>query len=378
MNSLQIKKKKLSLCNYFINFSITKKYFNMKKLLFYLTLIIGFVFTSCSKDDSEGSTTEETVATSITLTASKTNAFQGDEITLVTKTDTGRLVTAASTFYVNGLAISGSSFTVTSAGTVEVYATHVNQNNQTLTSNTVQITVSPAINFNKRVLIEDFTGTWCGYCPRVSHAINLVNQQTNDATVVAIHRGDDPYNFSAASVLEDQIGLAGYPTAMLNRTTGWNYPEPSYVNQVVALTTGSNPRLGLALETTTSGSTSTVNVKVKFGQNYSNLKLVVYVLENNLIYNQENYTSYFGGASVLTNFEHDHVLRGVLSSSILGESIAGSFVLGEEFQKSFTYNIPSNINASNIEYVAVVMNSAGSALNSRKATGTEVQGFEEE
>ena len=241
--------------------------------------------------------------------------------------------------------------------------------------------VNNVINFNKRVLIEDFTGTWCQYCPRVSYAIELVNAQTSDATIVAIHRYNssiDPFNFSGATDLENQIGLSGYPTAMLNRTTEWNYPETATtsISQAVNLTSGVNPKLGVAMETTTSGNTSTVNVKVKFGKNFSNLKLVVYALEDNLIYNQTNSTSYYGGANPIVGFEHDHVLRAVLSSSILGETITGSTNLNDEFSKSFTYNIPANVNASNVRFVAFVIDSSNKALNSREAGPNETQSFE--
>ena len=31
--------------------------------------------------------------------------------------------------------------------------------------------------FKHRVLIEDFTGAWCGWCPRVSHAIELLKEK---------------------------------------------------------------------------------------------------------------------------------------------------------------------------------------------------------
>lgn len=39
--------------------------------------------------------------------------------------------------------------------------------------------------------------------------------QTEFAVPVAIHRGNDPYTFSGASVLENLIGLQGYPDARL-------------------------------------------------------------------------------------------------------------------------------------------------------------------
>ena len=360
------------------------------------TAISGNVYTSATagtfviKATYEGATSQNlnvtfNVApvplTSISVTSNPTSIDAGGVLNFVCLGNNGSSVTATSTFYVNGTAITGSSFTTTTAGTLDIFATHVNSLGETLTSPTIQVVVNNVINFNKRVLIEDFTGTWCQYCPRVSYAIELVNAQTSDATIVAIHRYNssiDPFNFSGATDLEDQIGLSGYPTAMLNRTTEWNYPETATtsISQAVNLTSGVNPKLGVAMETTTSGNTSTVNVKVKFGKNFSNLKLVVYALEDNLIYNQTNSTSYYGGANPIVGFEHDHVLRAVLSSSILGETITGSTNLNDEFSKSFTYNIPANVNASNVRFVAFVIDSSNKALNSREAGPNETQSFE--
>ncbi len=357
------------------------------------TAISGNVYTSATagtfviKATYEGATSQNlnvtfNVApvplTSISITSNPTSIDAGGVLNFVCLGNNGSSVTATSTFYVNGTAITGSSFTTTTAGTLDIFATHVNSLGETLTSPTIQVVVNNVINFNKRVLIEDFTGTWCQFCPRVSYAIELVHAQTSDVVVTAIHRGSDPYNFTGATALENQIGLSGYPTAMLNRNTEWNYPETSTasVSQAVNLTSGVNPKLGVAMETTTSGNTSTVNVKVKFGKNFSNLKLVVYALEDNLIYNQTNSTSYYGGANPIVGFEHDHVLRAVLSSSILGETITGSTNLNDEFSKSFTYNIPANVNASNVRFVAFVIDSSNKALNSREAGPNETQSFE--
>lgn len=314
--------------------------------------------------------------TSITISSNKTSADIGETINFNTIGNNGYNLTANSLFFVNGTQLAQNTYVPTASGVISVYSTHTTQGGTTLTSQTIQITVNNSINFNKRVLIEDFTGTWCGYCPRVAYAIEQVNTQTTDATVVAIHRGNDPYDFSGASALESQIGLTGYPTAMLNRTTEWSYPEPSYVSQAVNLTTGTNPKIGLAMVTSTSGNTSNIEVKVKFGKDFTNLKLVVYALEDNLIYNQTNYTTYYGGTSTISNFEHDHVLRAVLSSSILGEVVTGSTNFNDEFSKTFSYTIPSNVNANNVRFVAFIIDSSNKALNSREAGPNVNQSFE--
>jgi thiol-disulfide isomerase/thioredoxin len=315
--------------------------------------------------------------TSITVTTNPaTSVDKGSVVAFIATGNNGANLTSTSTFFVNGTQITGSTYQTTVAGTLDVYATHTTSTPETFTAPTVQVVVNDITNFNKRVLIEDFTGTWCGYCPRVAQAIDLVDAQTTDAVVVAIHRGNDPYNFAGSAALETQINLTGYPTAMLNRTTTWAYPEPNWVSQAVNLTTGTNPRLGLAMNTSVAGNAATVEVKVKFGKDFSNLKLVVYAVEDNLIHDQTNYTTYFGGGSTISAFEHDNVLRGVVSSDILGEAITGSTLNNTEYTKTFNYTIPGAVNTANVRFVAFVIDSTNKAVNSRAAGANENQAYE--
>ncbi len=315
--------------------------------------------------------------TSITLTSNLLSAMTGDNLAFVVTGNNASVLTATSTIFVDNNAITGNRFTTTTAGTLSVYSTYLTPANVTLTSPTIQITVQQAINFNKRVLIEDYTGTWCQYCPSVSYALEQVHSQTTDAVSVAIHRGSsDPYNFAAASALESMIGLVGYPTGMLNRKTEWTYPETSNIAQAVNLTSGVNPRIGLALNTSLSGSTATVEVNVKFGQNFSNLKLVVYALQDNLVYNQTNSTTYYGGVNPIVNFDYDDVLRAYLTNSILGDAISGATGINDVYTRSFTYTIPSSYVTANIHFAAFVVDSTGKALNVRNASNNESQAFE--
>ena len=258
-------------------------------------------------------------------------------------------------------------------------------NDATEVSRTINVLPTPT-RFNQNVLIEDYTGTWSGYCPRVSHAIDLVNQQTSEAVVVAIHRGStdpnnsfyDPYNFSA-EVLENLINLQGYPTAMLNRTTEWNYPQPNNVDQVIALTSGP-ANVGLALSPSLDGDIMSIDVKVKFGGEFSDseAKLVLYVLEDGLFFDQTNYTSYYGGSSVISNFEHNHVLRASLSN-LTGDLIPeDEYSEDNVYQVNYTMAIPSNISVNeNMTLVAFVTNESNAALNVRVANFGETQIFEE-
>ena len=346
----------------------------MKKLHLLFALLTFGLFLSCSKEDknSGGSSIQ-----SISITANPTEAYVGDNIQFTVRDNNNANITSTAVIYVNASPIVNDFHTTTAAGTLSVYAVYQVSSTVSITSPTIQIPVIQGINFNKRVLIEDYTGTWCQFCPRVSYAISQVRLQTSDAVVVAIHRGNDPYNFSAASVLENMIGLTGYPTGMLNRKTDWTYPENNNVTQVVNLTSGTNPRIGLAMTNSVSGSTASVQVNVKFGKNFSGLKLVVYALEDNLLYNQTNSTSFYGGVNPIVGFNHKDVLRAFLTSSILGDDITGATTVNGVYTRTFNYNL-GNAQASNIHFAAFVVDSAGNTLNSRDASTSVTQTFEVE
>ncbi|SDH03961.1 Omp28-related outer membrane protein [Winogradskyella thalassocola] len=350
----------------------------LKSLFFALTLI----FTGCSGDSSDDSGGGSS-ATSITVTRqSSSDVYVGDAIFFNVITDTGTVVSNSASLSVNGTSISGINYTSQTSGVLNVVATY-----NGLTSETLQVTVLELpTKFVRNVLIEDYTGTWCGWCPRVSYGIEQVDLATDQSVTVAIHRAStnpssgyfDPYTYNA-SALENLVGLTGYPTAMLNRTITWTYPEPSNVNQIVNLASA-GADVGLALTPTLSDNTISVDVKIKFGTLSVNTpKLVVYILEDGLFYNQTNYTSYYGGGGVLSNFKHDNVLRASLTD-LLGSSVPSSEVFAEnEYTQTITVDVPSNVtNTSNMRVVAFVVNGGNNAVyNARSASFGDTQTLEE-
>jgi hypothetical protein len=232
-------------------------------------------------------------------------------------------------------------------------------------------------NFKKHVLIEDYTGTWCGNCARVAYAVEQVKQQTDKAVTVAIHDGNDPYSFNGLGPLKDLIlpnSTWSLPISRLNRMTVWTYPEPTNIQQAIDLT-GNNTTLGLALNSAVANGNINLDVKMKFIQNYTGLKLVVYLLEDNLFYDQRNYTNYFNGINPIPNFEHNHVLRSSITN-ILGDDLTGTNY-NATITKSFSLTIPTNIsNPTNISFAAFIVDSNNNVLNARASLANENQAFE--
>lgn len=338
---------------------------------------VAALLVSCHSDYDVLRSTEN-----IILTADSSTKLTGETITFSVTSNSGDDLTAESEIFVDGVAIDGNTYTNSAVGGHVVTAKYF-----TVTSEPVNITFHDGseINFLKRLLIEDYTGTWCGYCPRVAHAIELVHNQTDAYVPVAIHRASssptnatyDPYNYDT-TVLENQINVPGYPKGMLNRMTQWNYPEPNNINQAIGFTQGDNPKMGLAMKASVSGGMMSLTVKAKCAKDFTGTKLVVYVLENGLIYDQHNYTTYYGGLDIIPDYVHNHVLRDCLTS-LLGDAVSDTDVeLGETYIRTFNVAVPSNVtNASNIEFVAFMLGPDNSVINVRKAAAGDDQGFEE-
>lgn len=242
----------------------------------------------------------------------------------------------------------------------------------------------------KNVLIEDYTGTWCGNCTRVAWAIEETKAVSDKVVSVAIHNGNDPYHFAGIAPLKNLIlptSQLALPVSRLNRMIVWNFPETSNVQQALDLT-GNNTTIGLAMNSTVANGNINLDVKVKCLDNYEGLKLVVYLLEDKLYYNQRNYYSdLYGGVNPIPNFEHNHVLRASLTD-ITGEAITGT-VNGATITRNFSIPIPTitppsnfpnapQITPQNISFVAFVTRGEDNVvLNARAAHANENQSFQE-
>lgn len=357
----------------------------------YETIVAGDFEVMATYEGMESNAVTVTVApngeelTSIVLASNYPAASIGDEIVFTVAGNNGNNLTADATITVNGMEIEGNIYVAEEYGTIEAVATYLDQEStETFTSNLVNVEVAQL--FTQNSLIEDYTGTWCGWCPRISYAIEQVEAASEQVAIVAIHRGTtdssnpyyDPFHFEPATVLENQINLSGYPTAMINRTIDWDYPEDTNIEQPISYT-GDNATLGLAITANQDGSYMDIDVNVKFAIDLSsnNLKLVTYVVEDGLVAFQANYTDHYGGVEYIEEFDHNHVLRASLTD-ILGESIPSADTEANDvYTKNFSVEIPSNVaNSANIGVVAFVVDGSGTVLNVRTAHFGDDQEFE--
>lgn len=120
---------------------------------------------------------------------------------------------------------------------VTVTVTNVNgkPNNSATPAATVGIQVLPTgKGFQRNVVVEEFTGTWCPNCPRGLVAMESLRTNYTDGSVipVGIHGGDAMQSPSYYALANTYCN--GYPDAIMNRLEYINnlYPGEDFLNEI--------------------------------------------------------------------------------------------------------------------------------------------------
>lgn len=343
----------------------------MKRSAVLLSLISAlFILQSCTKTESDFSVV---TAQAITIRASSLTVTPGAVVDFtVFSSVNNENITTSSVIYVNGTALAGRSYNFAQIGTYAVYATK-----GSITSNVVTINVSTTLTgyYIHNALVEEYSGTWCGNCPRLLYGVDLLHQQTQKAFVVGIHLfGNDPFITSQGNNLAAMRGVGSVPTGSINRTVSWTGPQYQNVPQVInEIKPSSNT--GLAISSAVASNNLSISVQIAYKDAVAgSTKLTVYLVEDKLKHTQQNYSSnIFGGLSSIPNFNYDGVLRAVISP-LDGDAIPNS---GNANKKTYSITLPTNIsNIANAMLVAFVTDESGTVLNVQQAKVGDVKDFE--
>jgi len=297
----------------------------MKKVLFLSMACMGFVsfFSSCKKSgttDPNGSGD----SLHVTLSASTIELNNFDYVKITVTDKSGNDITSTCNLLLNNNTAISSKYVPTMIGTFNIKATKGTSPSEVKSLTVTSKSASP---FTKKILVEDCTGAWCGYCPRVAYALEQYKPTHPNCISLAVHGGSsgtDPYKFLYYPTFNSHFAVAGYPTAIINRKSEWS-EDPAELDAALL---GWAP-LGLAINSTVSGTNITGSVKVKFNvTTEKSMKLVIALVENELVYPQTNYYSaqygatpyLYGGVSPVTDFVHNGVLRKT-STDLFGDAI---------------------------------------------------------
>ncbi len=215
---------------------------------------------------------------------------------------------------------------------------------------------------NKKVVLEEFTGIHCVYCPQ-GHAIAQAIQNNNPGEVFLINihvggfavpnAGEPDFRTPFGTAIANQSGLTGYPAGTVNRHVFPGSSQSGGNDTAMSRgrwTSASNQILGeasymnMAVEADLNYATGelTVHVEAYYTGNSpeaSNL-LNVALLQNNTLGPQTG-----GGAG--NNYVHQHRLVYLLTGQ-WGESISPT-TQGTFIERDYTYNIPAMYNNVPVE-----------------------------
>lgn len=91
--------------------------------------------------------------------------------------------------------------------------------------------------FDRLVLLEEGTGTWCTYCPEAAENIEeLLESHSGEFIVLALHSGEtDPYSSEETDIRLSKLGVAAFPTIIFDGVEAYEGARPvEEMEQVLA------------------------------------------------------------------------------------------------------------------------------------------------
>ena len=208
---------------------------------------------------------------------------------------------------------------------------------------------------NKKILLEDFTGHYCGNCPKSHHEAEFLDSLYHDTTIIVLnlHGGawfsaphpalgfTADYRTKFATDLDSVYhaeGTEGYPIGMVNRRVFNSNILVKYSDFGTRIASVLSDLPGGTLEVTSAydaGTNSTnIAVNTELFNNYSSgVSLNVLIKEDSIISPQEDYDE---PDDVIEDYVHMHMCRYAVTSGLWGEMLSANVSQGDFFTRNYT------------------------------------------
>lgn len=225
-----------------------------------------------------------------------------------------------------------------------------------------RLTTIDKVEVRKKVLIEDFTGQKCKYCPNAMEEIEKLQKEYGKENIIAvgIHAGPLSYKGSSSNIglltetgqkYFDHWGIEGQPKGLINRQGGIlkDSDWPKAVREAISQTAP----ISIDISNTYDEATKTVKIDVKTVgiTDATTGKLQVWVIENNIIAIQ-----LMPDGTNNPNYVHNHVFRATVNG-LWGDD----FAINKDETKTnqYTLTLDEKWVADNVPIVAFVYNDNG-------------------
>lgn len=218
---------------------------------------------------------------------------------------------------------------------------------------------------NRNVLLEEYTGINCTWCPDGHRMANELKATNPDRIfLINIHQGGfaaNTYTTQFGDALAGQTGLSGYPAGTLNRHVFRELPDPGEepphtVTDIYRTNWGSAANIimgmpspvNIAAEGTLDMSTRILNIRVQLyytgSQTVTSNALNVAILQDNVLGSQVG-MSMNPDQVVGNQYSHMHMLRHLITGQ-WGETIE-NIAPGTLVEKNYEYVIPAQLGSPN-------------------------------
>ena len=239
-------------------------------------------------------------------------------------------------------------------------------------SQTANISIG-AKTFVRRQVVEECTGTWCGYCVRGIVGMTTMRQNHPDTFIgIAVHTSD-VYQTSTYNALLNRI--SGVPSAFINRSTSFD-PSPSLMESYYKAEAETAEAQVTITEARFTEDYKKLVIKTTSEFTYAHTgseayRLAFVILEDSVEAVQTNY--YSGGAmGVMGGFEKQgsyvsvqlmDIARCIQSYSGIAGSVPTELVPFEKYEYEYTFTLPTNIaDRAHLSVVAMLQDTTGSYI----------------
>lgn len=260
--------------------------------------------------------------------------------------------------------------------------------------------------YSRRVVTEEVTGTWCGYCVKGIVAMGQMKKKYPDTFLgIAVHQGSsawpDPMDYSSyVDFLFDQYKFPGYPNSVTCRSQRFT-GDPLNIEKYYTSRMAETNLSGLDLDVDFDETSRTVNAtaECRFATDIENADYrIAFVVVEQRVHKDDEYddqgnllrnpyvqnNAYAGSSTQMGGFEslpsripgsqmwYDDVARLFIGEKFGGitGSLPSSFIEDKPATFTHSFQLPDNIlNDRNVEIYALLFNDRnGEIINGAMAT----------
>lgn len=254
------------------------------------------------------------------------------------------------------------------------FGASINNNPSSNVANPLDLVGNVPTSFTQKVVIEEFTGEWCGFCPDGAQILDqITSSNAGKIYGAAIHDKDwleiNPFYSQIKTLLPNTYGFPG-ATANRKPYNGENIFGRGSWEAAATQLLSQTPECGMALVSKEKNDMLDLKVFVGYNAKVNKAtKLTIYLLEDGIAHvNQSNATP---------NYKHNHVVRECFTTT-LGDDISLSDVGKKYTLKEFkNLDIAGKYKDKSKLHILAFINTNGADKNGHEILNAQMVGLNE-